>query len=98
VSFRVVFRPEAVADLQAAVTWYEARRPGLGADFEAALDADLALLRETPRAFPVVLRDLRKLLLRRFPYAIYFRLEADEVVIRGVLHLRQHPRHWRRRA
>ena len=80
--------------MRAAYQWYERRRSGLGTEFEAALDGDLALLRELPTAFPLVYRELRKLLLRRFPYAV----EADVVRIRGVLHVRQHPRRWRRRA
>ena len=97
-SYRVAFRPEAAADVRAAFQWYESQRPGLGAEFEAALDGDLALLRELPTAFPLVYRELRKLLLRRFPYAVYYAIEADVVRIRGVLHVRQHPRRWRRRA
>lgn len=79
-SYRLAFRPEAAADVRAAVRWYEARRPGLGQEFEAALEADLALLREAPTAFPVVHRELRKLLLRRFPYTLYFRIEAGDLV------------------
>jgi plasmid stabilization system protein ParE len=98
VAYRVAFRPEAAADVRAAFAWYERQRPGLGTEFEAALEADLALLREVPTAFPIVLRQLRKLLLRRFPYAIYYAIEADVVRVRGVLHVRQHPRRWRRRA
>ena len=97
-SYRVRFRADAAADVRAAYHWYEAQRPGLGQEFEQALDADLALLREAPQAFPVVLRDVRRLLLRRFPYALYFRPTDEGISIVAVLHLRQHPRRWRRRT
>ena len=97
-NWRIAFRPEAAADVRAAFRWYEAQRPGLGHEFEATLDAELTLLRAAPTAFPIVFRQLRKLLLRRFPYAVYYEIEPEMIRIRAVLHLRQHPRRWRSRA
>jgi hypothetical protein len=74
VTLPVRFRPEAAADVRAGHAWYDSQRVGLGAKFEAALDADLVLLRQPPSAFPVVSANLRRVLLRRFPYAVYFRI------------------------
>ncbi len=71
---RLEFRPEASADVAEAFSWYEAQRPALGTDFEAELDRTLYLIQTIPAAGPVVYRALRRALLHRFPFAIYYTL------------------------
>jgi plasmid stabilization system protein ParE len=51
-----------------------------------------------PEAGPIVHRDLRRLLLRSFPFAIYYRLTVERVEVRACLHQRRHPGAWRRRS
>jgi toxin ParE1/3/4 len=95
---RIHFRPEAAGDLTEAYRWYERQRRGLGGEFEAAVEETLSLLKQAPAAFPILHRELRRILLDRFPYAIYYRLTQDEIEIRACLHTRRHPSRWRRRA
>jgi plasmid stabilization system protein ParE len=98
VTYRLEFSPEASADVAEAFSWYEAQRLGLGTEFEAELDRTLGLITAMPAAGRVVYRTLRRALVRRFPFAIYYILGADLIEIRAVLHGRRHPRTWRRRA
>ena len=93
----LAFTPLAMADIERAFKWYEEQRSGLGIEFETAVGRMLDLIREMPEVAPVAHRDLRRLLLPRFPYAIYYRV-ADKIEIRGCLHLRRAPGVWRRRA
>ena len=51
-----------------------------------------------PLAGRIVHRGLRRALLRRFPFTVYFTVTADLIEIRGVLHNGRHPRTWLRRA
>jgi len=95
---RISFRPEAVADLTEAYRWYERQRRGLGDEFEAVVEETLGLLKQAPTAFAVLHRELRRVLLERFPYAIYYRIAQDKIEIRACLHTRRHPGRWRRRA
>ena len=97
-SLRLGYRAEAFADIAEAFSWYQERRPGLGWEFEAALHDTLTFLRQAPEAGPVVHRSLRRALLPRFPYAIYYSLAADVLEVRGVLHTRGSPKRWRSRA
>ena len=90
--------PATAADIAEAFAYYEERREGLGEEFREELNVAFTLLREFSQAGPAVHRDLRRLLVRRFPYALYFRLAATIIEIRGCLHLHQDPRAWRRRA
>jgi toxin ParE1/3/4 len=94
----LAFTPRAHADIKEAFGWYEAQRTGLGFEFEGALAAVLQLVKAMPEAGPTVHRDLRRLLLERFPYALYYRLTESTIEVRGCLHQRRSPRTWRRRA
>ena len=94
---RLVFRPEAEAELLDARAWYEGERAGLGAIFAAAVETTVTAILQNPLAYPRVKGDTRRALVRRFPYAVYFR-EAGEVVVVLAVHGRQHPRRWQSRS
>jgi len=94
---RLVFRPEAEAELLDARDWYEAERVGLGAVFAAAVETTITSVLQNPLAYPRVKSDTRRALVRRFPYAVYFRPTDDEIIVLAVLHGRRNPRHWRSR-
>ncbi len=97
-TFRLEFRPEAFADITEAFSYYETQRSGLGADFEAELHQTVQLLAEMARAGPVVYRRLRRVLMQRFPFAIYYRVSGEIVEVRAVIHSSRDPRTWKRRA
>jgi plasmid stabilization system protein ParE len=98
VTYRLEFRLEASADIAEAFSWYEAQRPGLGTEFDEEIDRTLGYVQDMPLAGRLIHRTLRRALVRRFPFAIYYALTADLIEVRGVLHSRRHPGHWRRRA
>lgn len=95
---RLIFRPAAEAELAEAFHWYEARRTGLGFDLLRAVEARLAAVQENPVAFPVVHQRIRRALVRRFPYGIYYTVEADAIVVLAVFHAKRNPKHWKRRT
>jgi plasmid stabilization system protein ParE len=94
---RFFVTPEAIADLETAVAWYDARQLGLGAEFLRAVRAGMAAASTDPGQFAALSRGIRRVLLRRFPYGLYFVVEDDRVVILAVVHHRQHPRRWQSR-
>lgn len=95
-SFRV--RPLAEQDIAEAFVWYEEQATGLGLEFMRAVDASFAAIQRSPMIYPVVYRDLRRALLRRFPYKVFFAQREDRIDVLAVVHGRRHPRVWRRRA
>ena len=95
-SRRLVLRRRALTEIQEAHDWYESRGRGLGERFVEELDQVLALLEEYPLRFPLVHRDVRRALTRRFPYAIWFRIRGDLVVVLAVLHQARDPASWPR--
>lgn len=93
----VHFRPQAEAEALEVRAWYEGRREGLGQEFGAAVDDVVDRIAANPLAFPTVRGESRRATLRRFPYAIYFRMLDDDIVVLAV-HGRQHERRWRSRS
>ena len=94
----VRFRTEAAADVLLAREWYDARSPGLGDSFVGSLQQIVDLVSELPEAFPEIAVGLRRALLSRFPYALYYRLDGSVLEVIACLHTRQSPGRWRSRG
>ena len=90
-SRRIIVRPPAKDDLRETQDWYEAQRPGLGADFRTAVDGLLRRVSEFPLAFPQVHRGIRRAGVRRFPYLVYYSVTPDTVILVACLHSRRDP-------
>lgn len=90
-------REEAIADLQGAASWYESQRPGLGTEFLDSASATFQRIAGRPMAYPVVHRETRRALMQRFPFAVFFRGEAEFIVVFAVMHASRHPLRWRQR-
>ena len=89
--------PSAHAAVRGASRWYEDQRPGLGHEFLDEVDLVFTRVGQTPLQFPEVEPNVRRALLRRFPFAVYF-LEGEVVEIIAVLHMRRDPETWRSRS
>ena len=89
---------DASRELGEAALWYEDRSAGLGHDFLRAVDASFAQIQRTPHVFPVVHGSIRRALLRRFPYAVYFVESDDSIRVIACLHVRRDPRSWQQRG
>ena len=95
-ALNVVFRPEASAEVLETKSWYEGRAGGLGGRFIDDLEVVLARVVERPASFPTVRDQTRRAVLKRFPYAVYFRQTENEIVVLAV-HGRQDPMRWQSR-
>lgn len=90
----LIVGPEAETEISEAFEWYEERVSGLGSDFLLNLDAALQAILSNPQQFPVMHKDLRRALIRRFPYQIFFVLEEHRIYILAVFHAKRSPRRW----
>ena len=88
----------AEAEIAEALEWYRVRSARAATDFLATIDQTLRRIQQTPEAFPLVAATLRRVLLPHFPYAVYYRVLAEQVIVVGVIHGRRHPRRWGRRS
>lgn len=93
----LVVRRLARQDIAAAFRWYQARSELVAKRFLDVLGDRLAAIAAAPELFPVVHRDVRRALLGRFPYALYFRRLGMEWRVIACTHLKRHPRRWQSR-
>ena len=90
-TYSLSFLPEVENDAIMGYEWYEDRSPGLGDDFLRLFYAYAIEIPRNPELYNIVHKDFRRRLLRRFPYAIYFRIEDQVVVISGLFHCARNP-------
>lgn len=91
------FHPEAEAEFNAAIDYYEECEPGLGYDFSIEVFAGIQNIANYPAAWPVIEEDIRRCLVNRFPYGIIYQLEKSQIFILAVMPLRRHPDYWKHR-
>jgi len=94
---RLTYHPEAEAEIVQAAAYYEKQVKGLGSRFLSDLEATIASIVEAPLRWPLVEADVRRCSLRRFPYAVYYRVPPAGIRILVVKHHRRHPEYWRER-
>jgi len=97
-SKRLIIRPEAEADIEEAYNWYEAQRRGLGEDFLLCLEEGLARIGRNPSIYSVVYKDIRRLLIHRFPFGVFFLEAENSISVLAVLHARRNPKAWKGRT
>lgn len=94
---RLILRVEAEAELQDGYDWYEERAPGIGSRFLDQVQRLLDEIQAVPSRYPLVRRDVRMALVRRFPYAIFYRVVNDSIVVYSVFHTSRNPDIWQER-
>jgi plasmid stabilization system protein ParE len=95
---RVDYHPAVEAELKEIRRYYEAQSPGLGTQFVDEFERQVLALVSAPERWMAVTADVRRCLMRRFPYIIYFRCAgAERLRITVVKHQRRHPDYGRER-
>jgi len=96
-SRRLIVRPEAELELSAAFNWYEDCTSGLGSDFLLCVDAVFDAIQRTPQQYPRVHSVVRRALIRRFPYEVFFLEDDERIVVLSVFHAKRNPKRWKER-
>ena len=95
--YRLISEPAADFDVEAAFDWYENERDGLGLEFLDELRAAYNGIVDGPLKYQLLRSGICRALLRRFPYAVYFVVENDRIVVLAVLRASRDPAEWQRR-
>ncbi len=93
-SVRLIWRGEAIRDVQEAYSWYEAQTNGLGERLLAELDEHIAFILEHASGPDRWRSRYRKLTLKRFPYQVIYRLQKNTVIMYSVFHSSRNPSRW----
>lgn len=91
------FSPEAENELAEARQWYAHQRADLDLEFMESIDDAISLIVATPNQYPNIYKSLRRIVVRRFPFAIFYEVTANEIQIIAVFHSRRDPERWKSR-
>ena len=90
----VVYRRKVGRDLAGGYAWYNGQRDGLGEEFLAAVGAAFDTIERFPDIFAGVHGEVRRAIVSRFPYAVFYRVETKRVVVLAVIHAARDPKVW----
>lgn len=95
---RLRIRKLAKAEITSAFEWYGRQSPSAAQRFLIAVDDAVAAIEQAPDRHVVVRRNLRRVLLVGFPYAVYYKAFPTVISVVGVIHGHRHPDVWLHRA
>jgi len=88
----------AQADIRKAALFYKRQAKHLGTEFTTEVEHALSRVAENPEIGSPMRRGARKVLVRRFPYLVIYRVLPDHVLVLAVGHQRRHPDFWLNRG
>jgi hypothetical protein len=90
--YDIRFVPDVEEDVVTGYRWYEGKVPGLGDEFLQMFYRCVEGIKRNPLVSATVYHDFRRSLFRRFPYAVYFRVQGNAAIVFGVFHCARDPR------
>ena len=93
-AFRLKFSSRALREIGEAQEWYELQNPGLGEEFIAAMELQLKRLEQAPLLYAEAIPNVRRALLPRFRYGLFYALRGNLVHVLAVLHDVRNPSRW----
>ena len=92
------FHPEAEAELNLSIDYYESIEPGLGYDFAIEVYDTIQRVVDFPKAWTILDGDVRRSLVKRFPYGVLYSEESGGILILAVMNLHRAPDYWKHRV
>lgn len=92
------FRKEAADELASAVGYYNNERPGLGYEFAIEVRNTLKRIKIFPEAWPFLTPNIRRCIVKRFPFAVLYHIDKEYLLVIAVMHLKREPGYWKGRV
>lgn len=98
--YQVVLTSAANDDFTESLRWYSNQQYGLEQQFHAAVAAVIDLIAEQPRLFRVRRKSVRAAVVQKFPFLIFYKVEAQRqrIVVLAILHQSRNPKIWMKRT
>lgn len=97
-SFTLTITSKAQNDVSKAYDWYEDKVTGLGSEFIKNVDDRIKHIARDPQHFQLVYgNSVKRALVSRFPFAIYFVEQDSSLIVFAILHQRVNPSRWKTR-
>ncbi|HSW49709.1 MAG TPA: type II toxin-antitoxin system RelE/ParE family toxin [Bryobacteraceae bacterium] len=93
-SARLTFHRMTEQELNDAALFYDSESAGLGGAFLTEIERSVRMILDQPQVGLVVSGTVRRLLARRFPYAVLYSVRPDEVRVLAIMHMKRRPMYW----
>jgi len=97
-SYRLIVNSFAEIDMKLAKEWYDLQHLNLGSEFILEVEKVLYRIEKNPKQFPKELNNIRKAVVRRFPFSIYFTVIENRIIVFAVFHNSRNPIIWKKRS
>lgn len=94
---KIAFLEQAQIELDDAFNWYETQQESLGNQFLNEFDAAIRRIIAFPESYSCLAGEIRRCLIKRFPYGILYGSHGDTIIIVAVAHLHRKPNYWQDR-
>lgn len=94
----IQFRKAALIEVDESYRWYENQRRGLGEEFMLCLEETIEKISRNPDLYPIVHKNVRRAIVRRFPYGIYYFAKNNKLIVIAVFHGSRDPKKWKNRV
>lgn len=92
------FHPEAKAELNEAVDYYNGCQPELGFDFAREVYVAIQNILAYPEAWMPLSKNTRRCLVHRFPYGVIYQVTGEAILIIAIMQLNRRPGYWKGRT
>jgi len=96
-NFDLIIVSKAEQELFEAIYWYENKRKGLGEEFMLCIEASFERIMRQPETYPFVYKNIRRVLVKRFPYCVFYTIHKNEIAILAIFHAHRDPNQWQKR-
>lgn len=94
----IIVHDEAIEELDAAISYYENQKVGLGLDFLSEVEQALGKIQQNPNLGAVYrVAELRRYVIQRFPFLIFYAELEEFIWIVAIAHGKRRPDYWRQR-
>lgn len=91
---KVKFIPIAKSELDDAVVYYNLQLPGLGQRYKSEAKSTIKRIAIFPKAWVEVKPEIRRCIMHKFPYNIYYAIEDDSIIVLAIAHQHRKPYYW----
>ena len=98
ISRQTIIRRQAQLEVQEAFQYYQEKSEGLGFEFMRSLDAALQSVKRNPFAYQKIYSETRRVLLRKFPYALFYIAEENRIIVVACFNQKRSEIDWLRRT
>ena len=96
-SFQLRIHPFAELEIKHAKEWYNGKSNNLGNEFFTEVEKTISQLLNIPKQFSTIKKNIRKAVVKRFPFCIFYIAGANTVDLYAVFHNSRNPQVWEKR-